>query len=64
MKRCEAILYVQKLRELQEGCVDLHIPKGVRESARPRIGSQRCIDIHPALTVLYNYQEVKRKVKV
>jgi len=62
MCRCEVILYVQKLRELEDGRVDLHIPKEVRESLGPRIGLQRCIVIHPILIVLSDYPYVKEKV--
>jgi len=40
MYRYEVILYVQKLRELEEGDVDLHIPNELRTA---RIGAGRVI---------------------
>ena len=55
MCRYEVILHVQKLRDLEGEGVDLHIPQVVRESLGPRIGLQRCIDVHPTLIVLYDY---------
>jgi len=55
MCRCEVVLYLQKLRDLEDRGVDLQIPNGLSESPCPLIGSQRPIDIHPRGTVLYDY---------
>jgi len=54
MCRCEGVLYMQKLRELEGGGVDLHIPKEVSESWRRLIGIERLMGSYPEGSVLYN----------
>jgi len=55
MSRCEAVLYLRKVRDLQEEEVDLRIPKELGESLLPRIAVKRSMDSSPDDTVTYNY---------
>jgi hypothetical protein len=61
MCRCEAILYVQKLRDLEGGGADVQIPQELARDSSLRIGVRRAMDSHPGATVLDNYSQVKEK---
>jgi hypothetical protein len=63
MCRCEATLYVQKMKDLEEGRADVQIPEELGTACGSRIGLTHAIDDHPGGTVLYDYWKVKRNVK-
>jgi hypothetical protein len=56
-------LHLQKAKELPAGRPDLHIPQELGKACSSRIGLTRAINSHPTRTILYNYSDVKEKVR-
>lgn len=55
-------MYVQKLRDLEDGGVDLRIPNDFGENGPSEIALSRIINSHSEGTILYNYSRVKKRL--
>jgi len=63
MCRCEAVLYVQKRKELRTAALYLQIPKELSKSWSPQAGVTARIYNHPSAMLLYDYRKVKYKMR-